>query len=994
MYLNCKSWFSLRYGTIRTTELVALARENGITAMALTNINATTDSWFFVLECQKNGIKPILGVEFRNGPDFKYILLARNMEGWMHINQFLSRHLQQDIPFPDKAPLLEHTFVIYAWGARHPDSLAAHELAGIRPREISKLFRVDTKKYARKLVILQPLTFSDREGHELHTVLRAVDNNMLISQLPVSETAGIDEGFIPPLQLLEHFKELPHIVQNTIRVMHECDMYLQPGQHLTKKRFTHSREADRELLRDLALEGMGYRYPPYGTEEARRRIEKELDIINTHDFNAYFLITWDIIRYAKHRGFFHVGRGSGANSIVAYCLGITNVDPIALDLYFERFLNPYRTSPPDFDLDFSWRDRDDITRYIFEKYTSDHTALLGTVSTFQTNSIVRELGKVYGLPKGEIDKILEHPYEVKLGGDNIHQRIIRFGKMLVQNHEGETQPYPNQLSIHAGGILISEAPIYRHCTTHLPPKGFPTAQLDMHMAEAIGLYKFDILSQRGLGHIRDTMDYVRENKGITFDIHDSKPFMEDEAVKKNLQTVNTIGCFYIESPAMRQLLLKLRCSDYITLVAASSIIRPGVAQAGMMRQYVYNYNHQDEVKYLHPVMESLMKETFGVMVYQEDVIKVAHYFADLDLADADILRRAMAGKYRGQNNFEKIKQQFFDNCERLGRDPVVSQEVWRQISSFANFSFSKAHSASFAVESYQSLYLKTYFPAEFMVAVINNFGGFYNRELYFRELQKTGVQLHPPCMNNSLYATRITGNDVYTGFIHVDRLEQAFIEKALAERALNGPYTGLENFMDRTSPKPEQLEILIRIGAFKFTGLTKKQLLWESSGLLKLSGSDDYNPRLFSEPSRDWQLPHLAYHRHEDAFDEIELLGFPLCSPFDVLEHDTSGYLPVAAMKEHQGQHVKMLGYFVTIKHVYTSKNEPMCFGTFLDRDGGFLDTVHFPDSLRKYPFMKGGFYILEGRITEEFGVFTLDVSYMRKIGYFEDKAPALKNAM
>lgn len=985
MYLNCKTWFSLRYGTIRTEELVILAKNCGITSLALTNINATTDAWTFVQDCQQHGIKPILGLECRNGAAFRYVLLARSMEGWLHINRFLSHHLQNDMPFPDTAPFMEHVFVIYAWGARKPGSLAPYELTGIRPAEINKLFRFDTKKYADKLVVLQPLTFQGKEEHALHTVLRAIDNNVLISQLPPEEVAGTDECFIPPLQLLEHFKELPHIVQNTLRVMEQCEIYLQPDQSLNKKRFLQCPEADRDLLRDLAFEGMEYRYP-HNNAEARQRIEKELHIINQQDFNAYFLITWDIVRFAKKRDFFHVGRGSGANSIIAYCLGITNVDPIELDLYFERFLNPHRTSPPDFDIDFSWRDRDEVISYIFDTYTREHTALLGTVSTFQTNSTVRELGKVYGLPKGEIDKILENPYQIKLGDDSVHQRIIRFGKMLIRDKEGKPLPFPNQLSIHAGGILISEAPIYQHCTTHMPPKGFPTTQLDMHMAEAIGLYKFDILSQRGLGHIRDATDYIRANKGVPIDIHDVKPFMTDTAVKNNLATVNTIGCFYIESPAMRQLLLKLGCSDYLTLVAASSIIRPGVAQAGMMRQYVHNYHHQEQVEYLHPSMKELLGETFGVMVYQEDVIKVAHHFADLDLADADILRRAMAGKYRGQNNFEKIRRQFFDNCTRLGHDPVVSQEVWRQISSFANFSFSKAHSASFAVESYQSLYLKTYFPAEFMVAVINNFGGFYNRELYFRELQKTGVTISPPCMNNSTYYTKIAGNDVYVGFIHVDRLEQAWIEDVLTERDTWGPYTGLENFTERANPKPEQLEILIRIGAFNFTGQTKKQLLWKSSALLKGTPNEDFKPRLFSEPSRNWELPGLAYHRHENAFDEIELLGFPLCSPFEVLEHDQRSYLPVSVMKEHLGQTVKMLGYLVCLKHVYTSKNEPMCFGTFLDRDGNFLDTVHFPDSLRKYPFLKGGFYILEGRITKEFDVFTLDVGYMRKIGYFEDK--------
>ncbi|GEP94147.1 DNA polymerase III subunit alpha [Chitinophaga cymbidii] len=981
MYLNCKTWFSLRYGTISTRRLAALAREYGITSLALTNINATTDAWMFVRECREQGIKPVLGLECRNGHTFRYILLARNMEGWLQINRFLSAHLMSDTPFPEQAPFLPHTFAVYAWGARPVETLAPHELAGVRPREVNKLFRTDTKRYANKLVILQPLSFLDAGQHQLHRVLRAVDNNLLISQLPPEETAGPDECFISPARLLEHFSEHPHIVRNTLLVMEACEIDFRFGQNLNKKCFTGSRAEDRERLRELALEGMALRY---GTDnrEARERVEKELFIIDQADFSAYFLITWDITRYARHRGFFYVGRGSGANSIVAYCLQITNVDPIALDLYFERFLNPHRTAPPDFDIDFSWADRDDIIQYIFSRYTEEHTALMGTVATFQTNAIVRELGKVYGLPKQEIDKILENPYQVKLGEDSVHQRIITYGKMLANKNEA----FPNHLSIHAGGILISEAPIHQYCATHMPPKGFSTAQMDMHMAEATGLHKFDILSQRGLGHIRDSLDMIRKNKGVEIDIHNVEPFMQDENVQHALRTVNTIGCFYIESPAMRQLLKKLECDDYITLVAASSIIRPGVAQAGMMRQYVQNFHAPDKVNYLHPVMKKLLAETYGVMVYQEDVIKVAHHYADLDLADADILRRAMAGKYRGEDHFSKIRELFFGNCARLGRPEAVSQEVWRQIASFANFSFSKAHSASFAVESYQSLYLKTYFPAEFMVAVINNFGGFYNRELYFRELAKTGVQIFPPCINNSDYLTSISGNDVFTGFIHVDRLEEAWIKKVLKNRETEGAFISLENFVERENPAPEQLEILIRIGAFNFTGHTKKELLWNSSALLKNLPPDEWKPRLFREPSRDWTLPDLAYHRHEDAFDEIELLGFPLCSPFEVLEHDQRHYLPGAEFAQHLGQSVCTLGYLVCLKHVYTSKNEPMCFGTFLDRDSTFMDTVHFPDSLKNYPFQKSGFYILEGKVIEEFGVYSLDVHRMRKIGYFEDR--------
>lgn len=982
MYLNCKTYFSLRYGTITTKDLVTTARNMGITSLALTNINMTADVWTFVKECHAKDIKPIIGLECRNAHTFKYILLARNMEGWFHINRFLSEHLQNETPFPDRAPVLPGTFVIYAWGACAPDQLAAHELIGIRPREVNKLFRVDTLKYKNKLVILHPVTFQDAEYYELHRVLRAVDQNILISQLPSATTALPDECWLLPADLLEHYERYPHIVQNTLLIMEACELHFDFKVQRNKKYLYGSAAADRDKLRELAYEGMHDRYGA-DNAEAKYRIEKELKIIEDQHFNAYFLITHDIISYAQSKGFFYVGRGSGANSIIAYCLRITDVDPIALNLYFERFLNPYRSSPPDFDIDFSWRDRDEVIKHVFKTHGGEYTALLGTVATFQENAIIRELGKVYGLPKKEIDRILDTPFDLKLDEDSIQQKILGFCSLMTKDGKA----FPNHLSIHAGGILISDAPIHQYCATHLPPKGFCTAQMDMLQAEAIGLYKFDILSQRGLGHIRDSLDIIKANKGVDIDIHAIKDFTTDENVKTQLRTVNTIGCFYIESPGMRQLLKKLECDDYLTLVAASSIIRPGVAQSGMMRQYVENFRNKDKVTYLHPVIKEVLSETFGIMVYQEDVIKLIHAYADMDLADADIIRRSMAGKYRGPDAFLKLQEQFFSNSARMNRPIEVTKELWRQIASFTSFSFSKAHSATYAVESYQSLFLKTYFPAEFMVAVINNFGGFYNRELYFRELQKTGVTIHAPCINNSSYPTRITGEDVYTGFIHVEGLEEAWINRMLAERSQYGPYASLDDFTERMQPPPEQLDILIRIGAFNFTGYTKKELLWKSSLLLRSKDPNaDHVLPLFYEPAPDCKLPQLTYHAHEDAFDEIALLGFPLCSPFSVLEHDQSQYVTVREMAGRLGETVRALGYLVTTKHINTSQGAPMCFGTFLDREQAFLDTVHFPESFRQYPLQKSGFYMLEGRVTKEYDVILLEISYMRKIGYFEDK--------
>ncbi|RFS21013.1 DNA polymerase III subunit alpha [Chitinophaga silvatica] len=979
MFLNCKTFFSLRYGTMPVATLVDKAFELGIRTLALTNINLTADAWEFVDYCQQKDIKPILGIECRNNNDLKYILLAKNIEGWYHINHFLSTHLEEATSFPDRAPVLPHTFAIYNWGSIAPAQLLPNELIGVKYWELNKLFRTDTIALQHKLVILHPVTFQDNEHFELHRLLRAIDQNILITQLSPDTTARTDEQFVSPAQLIERYANYPHIVRNTLKIMEACGIEIDFNVPRNKLFFAGSKEEDQKKLRGLALEGMQYRYGEDNTV-ALARIEKELAIITQLDFESYFLITWDIIRYARQQGFFYVGRGSGANSIVAYCLAITDVDPIELDLYFERFLNPYRSSPPDFDLDFSWRDRDTIIEYIFNKYGKEHTALLGTVTTFQTNAIIRELGKVYGLPKKEIDTILENGFKLQLENDSIHRKIIYYSQMMATE-----KSYPNHMSIHAGGILISENPIHYCCTTYLPPKGFITAQMDMWQAEKIGLYKFDILSQRGLGHIKDAIEIIKKNKHIDIDIHNVKAFQLDSRVKKNLETVNTIGCFYIESPAMRQLLLKLRCSDYLSLVAASSIIRPGVAQSGMMKQYIHRFRNPDQVTYLHPVIEELLHETFGIMVYQEDVIKVAHYFADLPLADADTLRRAMAGKYRGANNLKKIEDQFFDNCKRLGRPQDVSAELWRQIASFANYSFSKAHSASFAVESYQSLYLKTYFPAEFMVAVINNFGGFYSRELYFRELKKTGVDIHPPCINNSDYYTNIKGNDVFVGMIHIEGLEEALAASILSNREQNGPFLHLEDFTSRIAPGPEQLEILIRIGCFKFTGFTKKELLWKSSLLVRnREAIPTHTLPLFGTPTVNCDLPKLAYHSHEDAFDEIDLLGFPLQSPFEVLQHEQEQYIPARLFHQYINKPIITLGYLVTIKYLRSNKGEPMCFGTFLDREGSYIDTVHFPDSLKKYPLQKSGFYILEGKVISDYDVLSLDINKMQKIGYFE----------
>jgi len=990
LFLNCHSYYSLRYGTLPIEKLVETAKSCGVTTLALTDINNSTGIVDFVKTCRENGIRPVAGIEFRRDEQLLYIGLARNNEGFRELNEFLSYHTLNGLPLPNQAPEFENVTIIYPlqnseiakWrnnGSSSTRQLAnspTRQLFGVPPSFIRKLATINDKNILDRAVILAPVTFTNEKEYDLHCNLRAVDNNILLSRLSPEQLAAPDEMMIPEGKVRDLYKDYPQLIRNTEQLIGECSIDFDFSSHKNRKTFTGNSYDDKTLLEKLANDGLVYRYGK-SNREAAKRVRHELEIIDKMGFSSYFLITWDIIRYSMSRGFYHMGRGSGANSIVAYCLKITDVDPIELDLYFERFINPKRTSPPDFDIDYSWKERDEVLDYIFKRYGHKHTALLGAMSTFKGNSIYRELGKVHGIPKGEMDDLLKYP-EKEIHKNEVIRRISELGAMMVD--------FPNIRSIHAGGVLISDEPITCYTALDMPPKGFPTTQWDMYVAEDIGFEKLDILSQRGIGHIRETAEIVLKNRAVNVDVHRVQEFKKDEEVKHLLRGGETIGCFYVESPAMRGLLKKLQCDNYRSLVAASSIIRPGVARSGMMREYIYRFHHPGQFKYLHPVMEEQLKETYGVMVYQEDVLKICHHFAGLDLADADVLRRAMSGKYRSKKELQRIIDKFLENCRNFGYPEEITKEVWRQIESFAGYSFSKAHSASYAVESYQSLYLKAHYPLEFMTGVINNFGGFYSSWVYFNEARNCGATLHLPCVNRGEYKTSIAGTDIYVGFIHVANLENSVAKRISEERKTNGNYSGLEDFITRTRIPIEQLILLVRIGALRFTGKSKAQLLWESHLLLGKKPSGTGQDPLFYTPPKTYELPSLEKNTVEDVYDEVELLGFPVKHTyFDLLETSFRGEIMAKDMIGSLGKKVRMLGQLVTIKYVRTVKKEWMHFGTFIDITGHFFDTVHFPDSVKNYPFRGDGIYLLLGKIVEEFGFPSMEVQKMAKMPLKKD---------
>ena len=978
MLLNCHSFFSLRYGMIPEEELLSMASENGYGCIALTDINNTSGCLNFIRTASRYNIKPIVGIDFRNGAEQLYVGIAKDNLGFQALNTYLSLYLHHKQDLPEFPPALDGVIFIYPFGRLSKSqrtTLRIDEFIGISAADLNRVRFSSWSRYEDKFVILHSVSFRNKKDFNAHRLLRAVDANTLLSMLDPMQS-GVEGEQILPIHILKYqFKNFEKAIYNTEKLMAECHVHFRFGddrQHQNLQIFGQSKEDDYRLIRKLTYDGIGNRYGDAVNDQIFDRISTELDLIEQQNYIPFFLVNHAITDYARRKGYYHVGRGSGANSIVAYLLHITNVDPIELDLYFERFMNLYRKNPPDFDIDFSWRDREDVTKFIFDTFGKNgQVSLLATYSTFQHSAAVRELGKVFGLPTYEIEALSNGKYDPK-NLDHLSGLVIRYADYFQKNNQ------PNHLSIHAGGILISERPINYFTATNLPPKGFPTTQFDMVIAEDVGLNKYDILGQRGLAKIKEALDVIRYNRpdAPEIDIDNVKKFKLDPKINNLIKDGQCIGCFYVESPAMRMLLKKLEVDNYLGLVAASSIIRPGVAKSGMMREYILRHRHKERRKEAHPQLMDIMPDTYGIMVYQEDVIKVAHYFAKLTLGEADVIRRGMSGKFRGRDEFERVRSKYFANCAHMKYDPKTTQDIWNQIASFAGYAFAKGHSASYAVESYQTLFLKAYYPLEYMVAVLNNGGGFYSPELYIHEARMHGANVMAPCVNNSFAETIIKGKDIYLGMQFLNEIEEKTIEKILNARHEDGIFISLNNFLDRVAISIEQITILIRIDAFRFTGIDKKTLLWKAHFRINKTQKVPQK-QLFTTEVKDFELPSFHSSATQDAYDQIELLGFPLCSPFEMVKHGLPKSIMSKDLHKYINETVIQYGYLITIKNTRTANGDTMYFGTFLDQEGQFIDTVHFAPVAARYKFSGKGVYKITGKVVEEFGFLSVEVSEM-----------------
>lgn len=593
-----------------------------------------------------------------------------------------------------------------------------------------------------------------RDWH-LHRVLRGVVLNQLASRVGPQQLAPAGAWLAPIDQLRDRLARYgKQAMRNAHRLIEQCDLKLQLGApHFPKVPLKRGETARSRLCR-LVSEGLTrrYRQPP---AEALPRLKRELQIINKMGFADYFLVVHEIVQFARDKGIGCVGRGSAADSLVTYCLGISDVDPLRYKLHFERFLNESRTDYPDIDLDFDWRRRDEVIRFVYDHWGHDHVAMISTQHFYKARSAFRDAARALGMPTEKLNRLTGRlPYDE---ADNLPWAIASMPEcrnfpiddpqvakaVRIATH---LAGLPRGLSVHVGGVVISPKPLVCYSPLQPATKGIAITQYDMHAIEKVGLVKIDLLGHRSLAILADTLDLVQRNHNTRVDLP-SLP-EDDPDTAKVLASGRTVGCFQIESPGVRQLLQMLQAKDLQDVIHALSLIRPGPSASGMKERFIQRKRGLEPVTYLHPAMREALAETYGVMLYQEDVMMVAAAVAGFTMATGDSLRKALE-KPDSHEHMARLKADFMAGARQRGCDEPTAEHIWLLISNFAAYAYNKAHACTYGKISYWCTYMKTHYPAEFLTSVLNNVGGYYSLSEYLEEARRMGVPILPPHVNES-----------------------------------------------------------------------------------------------------------------------------------------------------------------------------------------------------------------------------------------------------
>ena len=1007
IHLHVHSHYSLLSGVASVRQLVERAGALGQRALALTDNDGLYGGIAFYKACREAGIKPILGADLWT-QEGRAVLLARDLAGYRALCGIVTRYREDDaFRLTNERPeAFEHLFVL----SKEPRLLRSlarlnRECETSLPIVWAMVERFDNPQSRANerqvlaaacalglpLVAANDVHFLKPEDHGIHLALRAIDENVTLERIRQGERlprqAPPDAFFRSPEDMRRLFRDLPEAIRNTERIADACNLELPLGEIEFPDFPLPEGETPFSYLWKLCFEGVRRRYRAL-TPRVVQRLNYEMAVINEMNLAAYFLIVWDVARFCREQDIPCVGRGSAADSLVSYVLGITHGCPIEHDLYFERFLNLERKGVPDIDLDLCWRRRDEVLDYVYRKYGRERVAMICTFATFCARSALRETAKVFGLPEPEIARMTKPlPHFGSLArfekerGKLPEARVLRFDETLyrrILTVARAIDRFPRHIGTHACGIVVSRRPLSDLAPLEIAPKGLQVTQYDRHGVEDVGLVKIDLLGVRALSVIADVTKIAREKYGRALDLNGLPPY--DEATYRMINEGRTLGCFQLESPGMRALLQKLNVDRLETLIASISVIRPGPNDAGMMRHYVDRHNGREPVTYLDPRLEPILKSTYGILLYQEDVLKVAGEMAGMTLGEADVFRRAMT-KLRTPENMAANRKRFVQGAIAGGASRDTAQELWRQVSGFAGYAFCKAHSVSYGILAYQSAYLKRHFPAEFMAAQLNNGGGFYSPAVYIEEARRLGLEILPPDVNESRADFTFAESRLRVGLRWVKELRHRSLDAILEARRRRGPFRSLDDLRERTAMHKPELENLIRCGALDSLGATRRQLLWQldlpAVRAKSLTGNDGDLFASAASPASLKQLPALReVTLAEKLAWELEVLEFAVSvHPVALLRslHPGNRWQRVGDLGERVGRRVTVAGVVRTAKRTQTRQGQAMKFVT-LEDETGLIDAVFFPVAYQRWGAIlpHSRYLAVTGRVQGDSGSLTI----------------------
>ncbi|MGD9974141.1 MAG: DNA polymerase III subunit alpha [Desulfatirhabdiaceae bacterium] len=989
--LATRSHYSLMWGTASVQALCAAARRLGYPALALTDTDNLYGLWPFLAACRKEGLRPVIGAEITDpGSPDRCVCLVKTHAGYRNLCRLVTcRHmnpgfrLDRDLPGLSQGlmVLTRHPHLLTAWQDQGVDGVAA--IPG-RPKFSDRSLIRTASDRGIPVAAIPGCYFLEPDDVSIHRLLRAIDRNTTLFRLNPADSASPDAWLAGPDAYASRFEACPEAIETTHRLFERLT-FTGPDFGVVMPPWSDpGGRTPAQSLRQAAYAGAHKRYGNELSETVVDRLEHELKTIETMGFSAYFLVVRDIVQTSPRT----CGRGSGSASLVAFCLGITNVCPVRHNLYFERFLNPGRSDPPDIDVDFAWDERDAVITAVLERFTG-HSAMVSSHVLFQPRMALRETARVFGLPESEISRVTRQlPWFWHTDSQNPDMladmqampetRTLSFPDPWprILNLAGRLIGTPRCLSVHPGGVIITPEPIDTYVPVQRTAKGVPVVQWEKDSVEDAGLVKIDLLGNRSLGVIRDALNALEKN-GMKLDEPGWNP-EDDLPTRATIEQGNTMGCFYIESPAMRQLQQKAGVGDFDHLVIHSSIIRPAAnpyIQAYLARLHGADWNP------IHPLLSDVLDETFGIMVYQEDVSRTAVALAGFSHAAADRLRKIMSRKDR-QARLADFYGQFVSGARTRGVSDDQINAIWNMMMSFDGYSFCKPHSASYARVSFQAAYLKTHFPAEFMAAVIRNGGGYYSTFAYTSEARRMGLTILPPDVNCSQIHWTGCGKTLRVGLQSVKGLSESIQNKILSCR--DRAFPSMDDFLERVCPNDSDVRVLVRCGALDSLAphAPRAALMWKLAQWQQdRSKKPGKNPGLFAaEPIAAYRpIPNLPADSPEDRLrQEFETLGF-LCDrhPMTLFSKTSRPDQMVTSidLPNHIGRRVHICAWLITGKVVHTRQGHPMEFITFED-EAGMVETVFFPKVYDRFCHLLNEHqpYRLSGKVAEKWGAVTVTV--------------------